>query len=85
MAKQLDKEMLSMMTITERFDYISAKKQMQATIDKNTKSENGTCKYSGLPSTESYSWIDEENSDYDSFSDGKDKRGKNTVEDSNEY
>jgi len=86
MAKQLDKEMLSMMTITERFDYISAKKQMQATIDKNNKSENGTCKYSGLPSTESYSWVDrDDDRGYDSSSDGKSNSGRNTVDDSNEY
>tara|TARA_B100000900_G_scaffold338708_1_gene300981 strand:- start:432 stop:602 length:171 start_codon:yes stop_codon:yes gene_type:complete len=54
-------------------------------IKSNKDPKNKTCNYSGLPSTESYSWIDEENSDYDSFSDGRDKRGKNTVDDSNEY
>lgn len=43
-----------------------------------------SCSYSGLPSTESYGWIDDEQSDYDSFSDGKDKN-KSDGEDSNEY
>ena len=35
MAKQLEKDMLRMMSITERFNYIAAKKQIQATINKN--------------------------------------------------
>ena len=56
---------------------------MENKSNKDPKSK--TCNYSGLPSTESYSWIDEENSDYDSFSDGRDKRGSKTVDDSNEY
>ena len=86
MAKQLDKDMLRMMSITERFNYIAAKKQMQATIDKSNKSENLTCNYSGLPSTESYSWVDrDDDSGYDSSSDGRKKRGSESYDDSNEY
>jgi|TARA_R100000084_G_C4577120_1_gene112031 hypothetical protein len=86
MAKQLDKDMLRMMSITERFNYIAAKKQMQATIDKSNKSENLTCNYSGLPSTESYSWVDrDDDSGYDSSSDGRKKRGDESYDDSNEY
>ena len=41
MAKQLDKEMLRLMTITERFNYIAAKKQMQMTINQSSKSKRG--------------------------------------------
>jgi len=47
--------------------------------------ENVTCSYSGLPSTQSYSWIDEENSDYDSFSDGSDGDKSDWSDDANEY
>tara|TARA_Y100001938_G_C7941748_1_gene354660 strand:+ start:104 stop:313 length:210 start_codon:yes stop_codon:yes gene_type:complete len=69
MAKQLDKEMLRMMTITERFNYIAAKKQMQFTLDKDHKP-----------------WIDrDDDGGYDSSSDGRDKRGEELSDDSNEY
>ena len=50
MGKQLDKDMMRMMSITERFNYIATKKQMQYNIDTN----NTTCSYSGLPSMEVY-------------------------------
>ena len=86
MAKQLDKDMLRMMSVTERFNYIAAKKKMQATINESSKPENITCNYSGLPSTESYDWVDrDDDSGYDSSSDGKSNSGRNTVDDSNEY
>jgi len=69
MAKQLEKDMLRMMSITERFNYIAAKKQIQATINKNQEE-----------------WVDkDDDGGYDYSSDGKDKRGNNTVDDSNEY
>ena len=101
MAKQLDKDMMRMMTVTERFNYIAAKKKMQYNID----SSNVTCSYSGLPSMEVYKdepgasleeqakhtdweddWIDrDDDSGYDSSSDGENKRGDNSYDDSNEY
>ena len=101
MAKQLDKDMMRMMTVTERFNYIAAKKKMQYNID----SSNVTCSYSGLPSMEVYQdepgalleeqakhtdweddWIDrDDDSGYDSSSDGENKRGDNSYDDSNEY
>ena len=101
MAKQLDKDMLRMMTITERFNYIAAKKRMQYSID----SSNVTCSYSGLPSMEVYKdepgasleeqakhtdweddWIDrDDDSGYDSASDGGSNGGDKSYDDSNEY
>ena len=101
MAKQLDKDMLRMMTITERFNYIAAKKRMQYSID----SSNVTCSYSGLPSMEVYKdepgasleeqakhtdweddWIDrDDDGGYDSSSDGENKRVDESYDDSNEY
>jgi len=90
MAKQLDKDMMRMMTVTERFNYMVAKKRMQYNIDSN----NVTCSYSGLPSMEVYKdepitssddWVDRDESDWDSSSDGESKRGDNSYDDSNEY
>ena len=55
-------------------------------IKSNKDPKNKTCNYSGLPSTESYNWVDrDDDSGYDYSSDGKNKRGRNTVDDSNEY
>ena len=48
MGKQLDKDMMRMMSVTERFNYIAAQKKMQHNID----TSNTTCSYSGLPSME---------------------------------
>ena len=90
MSKQLDKDMMRMMTVTERFNYMAAKKRMQYNIDSN----NVTCSYSGLPSMEVYKdepitssddWVDRDESDWDSSSDGSDRRGDNSYDDSNEY
>ena len=90
MGKKLDKDMMRMMSITERFNYMAAKKRMQYNIDSN----NVTCSYSGLPSMEVYKdepitssddWVDRDESDWDSSSDGESKRGDNSYDDSNEY
>ena len=90
MAKQLDKDMMRMMSITERFNYIAAKKKMQYNIDTNSV----TCSYSGLPSLEVYQdepktssdeWVDRDESEWDSSSDGSSKRGSDSYDDSNEY
>ena len=56
MAKQLDKDMMRMMSVTERFDYIAAKKKM-GMINSGKEwdwMDNATCSYSGLPSMEVY-------------------------------
>tara|TARA_R100000995_G_scaffold43723_1_gene20459 strand:+ start:250 stop:471 length:222 start_codon:yes stop_codon:yes gene_type:complete len=73
MAKQLDKDMLRMMTITERFNYIAAKKRMEMSIDKNQN-------------TNQEDWVDrDDDGGYDSSSDGKRNSGDNSYDDSNEY
>ena len=94
MAKQLDKEMLRMMTITERFNYIAAKKRMAFSMG-NKDVDDVTCSYSGLPSMEVYKdeptsneddWVDrDDDGGYDSSSDGKKNSGDNSYDDSNEY
>mgnify|MGYP001351094168 FL=1 len=101
MSKQLDKDMMRMMTVTERFNYMAAKKRMQHNID----SSSVTCSYSGLPSMEVYKdepgasleeqakhtdweddWIDrDDDGGYDSSSDGENKRVDESYDDSNEY
>ena len=100
MGKKLDKDMMRMMSVTERFNYIAAQKRMQHNID----TSNVTCSYSGLPSMEVYQdepgasleeqakhtdweddWIDRDESDWDSSSDGESKRGSDSYDDSNEY
>ena len=101
MSKQLDKDMMRMMTVTERFNYMAAKKRMQYNID----SSSVTCSYSGLPSMEVYKdepgasleeqtkhtdweddWIDrDDDGGYDSSSDGGIKRVDESYDDSNEY
>jgi hypothetical protein len=85
MGKELDKDMLRMMTITERFKYMNDLKKIKMNISQaKAEQNNETCNYSGLPSTESYNWVDEEDSDYDSFSRG-DRNDSDGGEDSNEY
>ncbi len=72
MAKQLDKDMLRMMTITERFNYIAAKKQMEMIINKDPNDKDD--------------WVDrDDDSGYDSSSDGKKNGGDESYDDSNEY
>ena len=126
MGKQLDKDMLRMMTITERFKYINDLKKMKMNISQAKAEQNNDPfedpdvqeflewadkpgswdkKYDksftvgGLSNDKeqsfkafqekqnqnTQSWIDEEESDYDSFSDGKDSDGGEDYDDSNEY
>ena len=97
MGKKLDKDMMKMMSVTERFDYIAAKKKM-GMINSGKEwdwMDNATCSYSGLPSMEVYQdepitssqdeWVDRDESEWDSSSDGKSKRGSDSYDDSNEY
>ena len=73
MAKQLDKDMLRMMTITARFNYIAAKKRKGMSIDKNQN-------------TNQEDWVDrDDDGGYDSSSDGKKNGGDESYDDSNEY
>ena len=100
MGKGLDEEIMGKMSVIERFNYVAAKKKMLL----NTKSNNTTCSYSGLPSMEVYKdepgasleeqakhtdwedeWVDRDESEWDSSSDGESKRGSESYDDSNEY
>ena len=100
MGKGLDEDIMGKMSVIERFNYVAAKKKMLL----NTKSNNTTCSYSGLPSMEVYKdepeasieeqakhtdwedeWVDRDESEWDSSSDGESKRGSESYDDSNEY
>ena len=100
MGKGLDEDIMGKMSVIERFNYVAAKKKMLL----NTKSNNTTCSYSGLPSMEVYQdepeasleeqakhtnwedeWVDRDESEWDSSSDGRSKRGSTSYDDSNEY
>ncbi len=72
MGKQLDKDMMRMMTMTERFNYIAAKKRMEMNISKSQTNNQDD-------------WVDRDESEWDSSSDGSDRRGDESYDDSNEY
>jgi hypothetical protein len=72
---QLDKDMLRMMTITERFNYINYLKQMQMEINTKKLTEED-------PKTKE--WVDEDNNEWDGWNDGSDN-SSDDGEDSNEY
>jgi len=99
MGKKLDKDMMRMMTVSERFEYMAAKKKMKMSMINSGREwdwmDNTTCSYSGLPSMEVYKdepitssqddWVDRDESDWDSSSDGSRKRVDDSYDDSNEY
>ncbi len=126
MGKELDKDMLRMMTITERFKYMNDLKKIKMNISQAKAEQNNDpfedpdvqefleqvdkpgpwseeddkiFTVGGLTNDKeqsfkafqekqnqnTQSWIDEEESDYDSFSDGKDSDGGEDYDDSNEY
>jgi len=100
MGKQSEAELLKNMSVTERFKYIADKKRMQHNIDVSnvTCSYSGLPSmevYQDEPeaSLEEQAkhtnwgddWIDRDESDYDSSSDGRSKRGSTSYDDSNEY
>ena len=72
---QLDKDMLRMMTITERFNYINYLKQMQMEINTKKLTEED-------PRTKE--WVDEDNNEWDGWNDGSDD-SSDGEDDSNEY
>ena len=123
---QLDKNMLRMMTITERFKYINDLKKIKMNISQAKAEQNNDpfedpdvqelleqvdkpgpwseeddkiFTVGGLTNDKdqsfkafqekqnqnTQSWVDEEESDYDSFSDGRDSDGGEDYDDSNEY
>lgn len=61
-----------MMTMTERFNYIAAKKRMEMSISKSQTNNQDD-------------WIDRDESEWDSSSDGGNKRVDDSYDDSNEY
>jgi len=72
MGKQLDKDMMRFMTMTERFNYMAAKKRIEVSISKSQTNNQDD-------------WVDRDESDWDSSSDGSDSRGDESYDDSNEY
>ncbi len=73
MGKQLDKDILRMMTITERFNYLNNLKQMQMSMNKDPKPKNEE-------------WVDrDDDGGYDSSSDSRDENDNGYYDDSNEY
>ena len=101
MGKQSEAELLKNMSVTERFKYIADKKRMQHNIDVSnvTCSYSGLPSmevYQDEPeaSLEEQAkhtdwedeWVDRDESEWDSSSDGKSKRGSTSNgDDSNEY
>ena len=100
MGKQSEAELLKNMSVTERFKYIADKKRMQHNIDVSnvTCSYSGLPSmevYQDEPeaSLEEQAkhtdwedeWVDRDESEWDSSSDGKSKRGSTSYDDSNEY
>ncbi len=75
MSKNLNKEMLEMMTVTERFNYLNNLKKIKMNISQAKAEKDPKDK----------PWIDEEDSDYDSFSDGEDSGRGEDYDDANEY
>lgn len=126
MGKKLDKDMLRMMTITERFKYMNDLKKIKMNISQAKAEQNNDpfedpdvqefleqvdkpgpwseeddkiFTVGGLTNDKeqsfkafqekqnqnTQSWIDEEESDWDNFSDGRDSDGGEDYDDSNEY
>ena len=82
MGKQLDEDMMKLMSITERFKYIADKKAMANSI---SQSKEASLEEQAKHSNWEDEWVDRDESDYDSSSDGGDKRGSDSYDDSNEY
>ena len=101
MGKQSEAELLKNMSVTERFKYIADKKRMQHNIDVSnvTCSYSGLPSMevyqdepeASLEDQAKYSnwedeWVDRDESEWDSSSDGRSKRGgSSSGDDSNEY
>ena len=83
MGKQLDKDMMKMMSVTERFKYIADKKAMANSI---SQSKEASLEEQAKHSNWGDEWIDRDESEWDSSSDGRSKRGSTSNgDDSNEY
>jgi hypothetical protein len=83
MGKQLDKDMMKMMSVTERFKYIADKKAMANSI---SQSKEASLEEQTKHSNWGDEWVDRDESEWDSSSDGRSKRGEDSSgDDSNEY
>jgi hypothetical protein len=83
MGKQLDKDMMKMMSVTERFKYIADKKAMANSI---SQSKEASLEEQAKHSNWGDEWVDRDESEWDSSSDGRSKRGEDSSgDDSNEY
>ena len=83
MGKQLDKDMMKMMSVTERFKYIADKKAMANSI---SQSKEASLEEQAKHSNWEDEWVDRDESEWDSSSDGRSKRGEDSNgDDSNEY
>ena len=83
MGKQLDKDMMKMMSVTERFKYIADKKAMANSI---SQSKEASLEEQAKHSNWEDEWVDRDESEWDSSSDGRSKRGEDSSgDDSNEY
>ena len=83
MGKQLDEDMMKLMSITERFKYIADKKAMANSI---SQSKEASLEEQAKHSNWGDEWIDRDESEWDSSSDGRSKRGSTSNgDDSNEY
>ena len=83
MGKQLDEDMMRLMSITERFKYIADKKAMANSI---SQSKEASLEEQAKHSNWEDEWVDRDESEWDSSSDGRSKRGEDSSgDDSNEY
>jgi hypothetical protein len=83
MGKQLDEDMMKLMSITERFKYIADKKAMANSI---SQSKEASLEEQAKHSNWEDEWVDRDESEWDSSSDGRSKRGEDSSgDDSNEY
>ena len=83
MGKQLDKDMMKMMSVTERFKYIADKKAIANSI---SQSKEASLEEQAKHSNWEDEWVDRDESEWDSSSDGRSKRGEDSSgDDSNEY
>ena len=84
MTKQLDKDMMRMMSVSERFKYQNDLKRIRLNIDDIKNEADKDEPINGM--LDESDWVDRDESDWDSSSDGKSKRGDNSSgDDSNEY
>ncbi len=84
MAKQLDKDMMRMMSVTERFKYQNDLKRIRLNIDDIKNEADKDEPINGMLNEDD--WVDRDESDWDSSSDGKSGYGESSSDDdSNEY